>query len=279
MGGVINVVAFPAPQLPWEFYNNELLNRSDVQWLMTSQSERIPACYVRAARSEFFLSSPRMTLLYSHGNAEDLGLHLDYIDALARHTGADVFSYEYVGYSTSRLDGASASEEGCIRSIDAAWRHCVDVLKLKPNRLVIYGRSIGSGPSVDLASRERVQGTEASPWNAAGVLLQSPLESGARAVVGPVVSFFGYPLDIFRNYEKIGNIPAPVAIMHGTNDEVVPCSNGKALHGSLQRPYKPLWIEGYGHNNMPQDVCFRYTKDFVEWLSNGAVDGADGSRR
>ena len=57
------------------------------------------------------------------GNAEDIGLHLDYIDALARATGSDVFSYEYVGYSLSRLDGAIASEAGCLRSVDAAWCH------------------------------------------------------------------------------------------------------------------------------------------------------------
>jgi fermentation-respiration switch protein FrsA (DUF1100 family) len=269
MGGVINVVAFPAPNVPKEYYDRELLPRSDLVWMTTSNEERLPACYVRASPSDFF-PSQRMTLLYSHGNAEDLGLHLEYIEALASQTGADVFSYEYVGYSTSMHEGKEASEEACIRSIDAAWRYCVTELKLPPKRIVIFGRSIGSGPTVDLASRETVEGTGVSPLSAAGVLLQSPLESGARAVIGPVTSFLGYPLDIFRNYEKIGNITAPVAIMHGTADEVVPCHNGEALHRSLQRPYKPLWLEGFGHNNMPQEECFRYTKEFVDWLAAGA---------
>lgn len=273
MGGVINVVAFPAPQLPMEFYERELLRgRSDLRWMMTSKNERIPACYVQARPNDFF-GSPRMTFLYSHGNAEDLALHLDYIDALAAFTGADVFSYEYVGYSTSRHEGHDASEEGCIRSIDAAWRYCVEELKLHPKRMVLFGRSIGSGPTVDLASREIVEGTDASPMAAAGVLLQSPLESGARAVLGPVTSFVGYPLDIFRNYEKVGSIPVPVAIMHGTCDEVVPCDNGRALHGRLVQPFDPLWVEGFGHNNLPQDTCFGYAKKFVDWLDNR------GSRR
>lgn len=263
MGGAINVVAFPAPQLPPAFYEEELLSRQDLVWLTTCENERIPACHVRARGSSDFFTAPRMTLLYSHGNAEDLGLHLDYIDALARHTGADVFSYEYVGYSMSRLEGREASEAGCLRSIDAAWRYCVEDLKIPTKRLVIYGRSIGSGPSVDLASRDEVKDCSYSPKDAAGMLLQSPLESGARAVIGPVVSFIGYPFDIFRNYEKIRKVTSPVAIMHGTADEVVPCANGKALHASLKNPYEPLWIEGFGHNNMPQDVCFRYTKQFI----------------
>merc|ERR1719226_379484 len=104
------------------------------------------------------MNSPRMTLLYSHGNAEDLALHLDYIDALATATGADVLSYEYVGYSLTRFEDPplEPSEAGCIRSIEAAWRYCCDQLRIPPKRLVIYGRSIGTGPSVDLASREKV---------------------------------------------------------------------------------------------------------------------------
>jgi abhydrolase domain-containing protein 17 len=267
MGGAINVVAFPAPKLPRPFYEEELLKRRDLVSLKTSNDERIPACHVRAKSSDFFLSNPAITILYSHGNAEDLGLHLDYIDALAHFTGADVFSYEYVGYSLSRLEGGEPSEAGCIRSIDAAWRYLVDELKIPPKRIVIFGRSIGSGPSVDLASRSSVQDSAHSPLDVAGVLLQSPLESGARAVLGNVTAFVGYYLDIFRNYEKVEKITAPVAIMHGTQDEVVPVTNGKELYAKLQRPYEPLWLEGYGHNNMPQAICFDYVKDFIRTLS------------
>mmetsp|Transcript_8305 Transcript_8305/g.14723 ORF Transcript_8305/g.14723 Transcript_8305/m.14723 type:complete len:270 (+) Transcript_8305:74-883(+) len=267
MGGAINTLAFPAPHLPRGFYEDELLTRRDLVWLTTSERERIPACHVRAKSSESFLSRPPMTILYSHGNAEDLALHLDYVDALVHFTGSDVFSYEYVGYSVSKLQGAEASEAGCIRSIDAAWRYLVDEQKIPPKRIVIFGRSIGSGPSVDLASREEVEDSAFSPLDVAGVLLQSPLESGARAVIGPVTSWMGYYLDIFKNYEKIGKIRARVAIMHGTADEVVPCHNGKALHASLQRPYEPLWLDGYGHNNMPQDICFDYAKDFLRSIS------------
>eukprot|EP00931_Biecheleriopsis_adriatica_P036127 TRINITY_DN20822_c0_g1_i1.p1 TRINITY_DN20822_c0_g1~~TRINITY_DN20822_c0_g1_i1.p1 ORF type:complete len:282 (+),score=64.33 TRINITY_DN20822_c0_g1_i1:133-978(+) len=274
MGGVISTVAFPAPQLPEQLYEQELETRRDLVWLKTIEQERIPACHVRAKSSSSFLSGPTMTILYSHGNAEDLMLHLDYIDALAHFTGSDVFSYEYLGYSMTRFprwcDGgepATASEEGCIRSIDAAWRYLVDEQKIPPNKIVIFGRSIGSGPSVDLASRETVEESSKSPRDVAGVLLQSPLESGARAVLGPVTAWVGYGLDIFKNYEKIENISAPVFIMHGTADEVVPFHNGEALQAKLQRPYEMYKAEGYGHNNMPQEMCFDHIKDFIRHVS------------
>lgn len=67
-----------------------------------------------------------------------------------------------------------ASEAGCIRSIDCAWRYLVDARGIPPNQIVIYGRSIGTGPSVDLASRASVEGTAHSPLEARGVMLQSP---------------------------------------------------------------------------------------------------------
>ncbi len=66
---------------------------------------------------------------------------------------------------------------------ETVLRSCTDQLKIPPKELVIFGRSIGSGPSVDLASRE-VEGSEFSPLDVAGVLLQSPVESGARVVFG-----------------------------------------------------------------------------------------------
>ncbi|CAE7566377.1 Abhd17a [Symbiodinium natans] len=261
MGSAINTLAFPAPHLGKAFYQDELLRRPDLVFLKTDEDESIPACHVRAQRSSFgFLSTPPATILYSHGNAEDIGLHLDYIDALAEYTGADVFSYEYVGYSLSRLAGQTPSEAGCIRSIDAAWRYLVDEQKIHPRRIVIFGRSIGSGPSVDLASRSQVQDTEFSPLDAAGVILQSPLESGACVVLGGTAATLGYYLDIFRNYEKIGNIKAPVAIMHGTDDEVVPFSNGQAgpAPETKARSKQPREFRVSIFNMLELDRCTRH---------------------
>merc|ERR1719401_3306187 len=88
----------------------------------------------------------RPVILYSHGNAEDLndrqGMN-GYASTLGIFADADVFCYEYVGYSLSRLQGDKASEEGCYRSIDAAWKYLVEHLKIEQNRIVIFGFSLG----------------------------------------------------------------------------------------------------------------------------------------
>lgn len=287
MGGSISALAFPAPDLPMDWYEAELLRRPDLVWLTTSHNERIPAIHIRHdpegdGSQSSSQQAERLTIIYSHGNAEDISLHLPLISALADVTGCDVLSYEYVGYALSKVqEGHSASEAGCIRSIQCAWRYLVDQRRVPPNSVVIYGRSIGSGPSVDLASRAVIEGTAHSPLDARGVLLQSPISSGARAILGKAASVVGYPLDIFKNYMKIGKIQAPVAIAHGTVDEVVPCENGRALHEQCQQPFEPLWLEGRGHNDIPQDEMLEYARLFVSALRarGSALPAAAGASR
>lgn len=275
----MTTLAFPAPELPQHLYETDLLTRQDLVWLTTSRGETIPACHVRASRPPG--RGPNMTLLYSHGNGEDLMLQLEYVDALVENTGCDVFAYDYVGYSVSRCMGVEASEAGCIRSIDAAWRYCVDRLVLPPQSIVIYGRSIGSGPSVDLAARDAVPGSIISPRDAAGVMLQSPMASVASAAFGGCKCAIAaaYPLDIFRSYEKIGRIRTPVAIMHGTDDHVVSVGNGKELHSMLQNPFKPAWVGGHGHNNIPVDLVCQYIREFLEALLEEAEAYSQDGRK
>ena len=277
MGTAISALAFPAPTGDMEFYRDELMTRDGFVYITTENAAdgRLPAVFVRSNSAAAPPPESRMTILYSHGNAEDIGLHMPLMEALAEFTGCDVFTYEYVGYSTSKLEGHTASEVGCIRSIDAAWRYLVGPpLSLPPERIIIFGRSIGSGPSVSLASRAAVAGCDHSPLHAAGVLLQSPIASGARALLGKTASIVGYPLDVFRNYMLVHHITAPVAIMHGTQDEVVPCDrNGRALYALLQQPFTPMWVEGRGHNDMPDELVLKYAQSFALALHDALVRG------
>jgi len=87
-------------------------------------------------------------------------------------------------------------------------------------------------------------------------VLISPITSGAWAIFGRGASRAFYALDIFRNYEKIGQVTAPIGIVHGTVDEVVPVICGKHLHSISKNPTEPLWIEGHGHNDMPPDRVY-----------------------
>eukprot|EP00980_Cylindrotheca_fusiformis_P020241 scaffold7316_cov123-Cylindrotheca_fusiformis.AAC.16 len=234
MGSVVSAIAFPNP--PKEYSADELRARPDLKFLQTKSGLKIPAIHIKHPESKF-------TIIYSHGNAEDVGISLYYLDIVSHVLRSSVIAYEYPGYSIS--DG-EASEKNCYEAIDAAYE------------------SLGTGPTVDLCSRSPKIG---------GCILQSPLESGIRCFIGVCSSYTLYPLDIFRNYSKVEQIKCPVFIMHGMNDNVVPCSNGKAIYAELQeRPfhdsvdYPPVWIPGSGHNDMPQDVCLDHSRKFLKFL-------------
>lgn len=243
MGGVVAQLAFPVPNK--EYGIHALQQRRDRITLQTANDQSIVAIYIR--------KNSGRTILYSHGNAEDLGQILPYIDRMAETCAADVLAYDYCGYS---LSTGEPSEENCYFSINAAY----EFLR-KPgsssakNPIIAFGRSIGSGPTVDLVSRH-------PEINA--MVLQSPIESAGRAVGNQTISYIGYRLDLFKNYEKAPLIKCKVFVMHGTADEVVPFRNGQAIQEACVGAVEPYWVRGRGHNDMPENDCLRKIREFVD---------------
>lgn len=256
MGSIVSTLAFPNP--PRDLSAHALRERTNqLIFLQTQSNDRIPVIHIKRRNA-----NAKFTVIYSHGNAEDVGLSLPYLDLLSEMCNCSVLAYEYPGYSLS--EGSDPSEQGTYEAINAAYHYLSDVLDIDGSNIVLFGRSIGTGPTVDLAARTRRLG---------GVILQSPLESGIRCAVGQVPSCALYPIDIFRSYQKIDSIQCPVLIMHGTDDEVVPCHNGRALYAALEsRPnhndlhYDPVWLEGRGHNDMPHMECLSHCRRFMAFL-------------
>lgn len=251
MGTLVSQLAFPAP--PREEGAAELLAQTypagspctgpELLYLTTTLGDKIAAVHIRKPNT-------KRTILYSHGNAEDLGLCFNALDMLAEITNSNVFAYDYPGYGLSE---GEPSESNCYLAIDAAFNDLRS--KTGSSRIIAFGRSIGSGATVDLVSRHP---------DIRGMVLQSPIESGARAIFGNGVSRLGYMFDIFRNYEKVGNIKCPVLVMHGTVDEVVPFSNGQAIQAGCINAVEPLWVRGVGHNDMPERKCFQRVREFLD---------------
>jgi len=213
-----NKVIFPAP--PSSYVDDGRTFK-----LESEPGVEISALYMPKAGAEY-------TILYSHGNAEDIG-ELRGLFELYRSHGFEVFAYDYRGYGTSQ---GRPSESGCHKDIEAAWRHLTGVLKIPPERIIVYGRSVGSGPAVWLASREKP----------AGLVVESGFKSAFS-----VVSGWGMPfIDRFPNIDLIGKAPCPVMAIHGTKDEVVPFSHGEALYAAAPKPKVRYWVEGAGHNDL-----------------------------
>lgn len=215
-------------------------------WLNTHNHEVIPA---------FFLPSPsaRFTLLFSHGNAEDLGLIVSFFRKLSRDLRVNVFSYEYTGYGMST---GQPQESNVYADIEAAFVYLRDTKEIPWEKIVPYGRSIGTCPSVHLSSRTAVR----------GVILQSPLVSIYR------IAFnlrFTLPGDLFTNINKVKDICAPVFIIHGTRDEIVPVWHGQDMYEACVAKgiaYDPYWVEGADHNTLEEYAGDEFVQRFTKFL-------------
>lgn len=194
--------------------------------------------------------SATYTMLYSHGNAEDLGDSLPSLREL-RDMGFAVFSYDYRGYGTSQ---GTPTESNVYRDIDAAYNYLTQQLGVPPNRIIVYGRSVGSGPAVDLASRKAV----------AGLILETPFLSTFRVVTQiPIV-----PFDKFDNISKIKKVLSPVLVMHGRRDEVVPFWHGEQLFAAANEPKRSFWVDSARHDDLASVAGESYAKTLQEFAQS-----------
>lgn len=185
----------------------------------------------------------RYTLLYSHGNAEDLGDLGPFLEAL-RRAGFSVMAYDYRGYglSTGRPSERSAYRDGA-----AAYAHLTGALGVPPERVVLHGRSLGGGVAAALAEREP---------GVAGLVLESTFTSIFG--VSPGVRLF--PFDKFPSRARLARVRRPVLVIHGTADEVIPFAHGQRLFAAVRGPRQALWVEGAGHNDLAVVAGARYTE-------------------
>uniref|UniRef100_A0A3Q3WWF5 palmitoyl-protein hydrolase n=1 Tax=Mola mola TaxID=94237 RepID=A0A3Q3WWF5_MOLML len=210
-------------------YSQRELDITDVFLTRSSRGNRVGCMYIRCA------PNARFTVLFSHGNAVDLGQMSSFYIGLGTRINCNIFSYDYSGYGVST---GKPSEKNLYADIDAAWHALRSRYGISPENIILYGQSIGTVPTVDLASR----------FECAAVVLHSPLTSGMRVAFPDTKKT--YCFDAFPNIEKVSKIPSPVLIIHGTEDEVIDFSHGLALFERCPKAVEPLWVEGAGHNDI-----------------------------
>ncbi len=172
------------------------------------------------------------TLLYLHGNAEDIGLMQPLFEAL--HVfGYGVCAYDYRGYGQS---GGRPTEQNAYADADAAYAWLTNTPGIAPHDLIVQGRSLGGALAVHLAATHAL----------AGVILESTFVSAHRVVARvPLL-----PFDRFCSLAKVPRITCPVLVVHGTADWVIRPWHGRQLYAAVRAPKQALWVEGAGHNDV-----------------------------
>ena len=195
--------------------------------LTTDDGETLLAWYVAP-------SAGRPIILYFHGNGGGLDLRAARFNALTA-TGDGLLAVEYRGYAGST---GSPSEVGLLADGEATYQEAAR-LGFPADRIVLLGESLGSGVAVALAARHEVR----------ALVLDSPYSSIADLAAA---RFWMFPVrwlmsDTFRNDLRIGSVFAPLLIVHGTRDEVIPIRFAEKLFALAHEPKSFLPVEAGGH--------------------------------
>lgn len=178
------------------------------------------------------------TVIFLHGNAEDIRHAKDMAQALTAE-GLGFLALEYPGYGV--LSKQSATE----KSIYAATQAGIDWLLSRGvarKQIMIVGRSLGSGPAVEMAGRGHV----------ARMVLITPYTSivdMARKMM-PFAPAGLLVKDRFESDRKAPAIEIPVLVIHGRQDEIIPVAMGQRMAELLPQATLEL-LEGSGHNDLP----------------------------
>jgi len=194
-------------------------------------------------------ASGRPLILYFHGNAGGLDLRVERFRAIVK-AGMGVLAIEYRGYASST---GRPSERGLKLDGEAAYAAAVES-GVRPDRIIAFGESLGSGVAVSIAARRQI----------GALVLDSPYSSIADVAAS---AYWFVPVrallrDPFRNDLLISQVSAPTLMVHGTKDPVVPIRFGEKLF-TLANPPKTFWrVEGAGHLALGERLA-----ETLDWIA------------
>ncbi len=209
---------------------------------------------------------PACTVLFLHGNAENISTHLGSVWWLPQR-GVNVFLFDYRGYGQSE---GSPELDGLHRDFDAALATALKQADTEAGRIVVFGQSLGGALAITAVARsahkDRLRG-----------LITEGAFSGYRAIVRDklAASWLTWPLqwplsftvaDDYKPLQAIGELsPLPVLIVHGQADGIIPPHHAQALYDAARMP-KALWlVPGAAHiavfrSKMYQDRLIEYLR-------------------
>jgi fermentation-respiration switch protein FrsA (DUF1100 family) len=215
--------------------------------LTTADGEKVIVWHVAAGPGH-------PVVLYFHGNGDFLaGFFGRFRDLIADGTGIVALSYR--GYAGS---SGQPSEQGLLR--DAAAAYAFTATRYSVDRIVAWGFSLGTGVAVALAAEQPV----------GKLILEAPYASisDVAASAFPIFPVRLVIRDPFHSDRRIGQVKAPLLIMHGTRDPTIPIAFGERLFALAHEPKQFVRFAGGGHNDLDGYGAMATARQFI----NAATD-------
>ena len=199
------------------------------------------------------------TLLWFHGNAGNINRRLDNLKMLHDRVPVNVFIIDYREFGKSE---GKVTEKGTYLDARAALAYLHSRQDVKNEKIIFYGRSLGSAVAVELALKEKC----------CALVLETPFTS-IKEMGKTLYPFLYISLNFLRtkydSLSKIKDIKVPILIMHGDKDELVPIGHGKKLFEEANEPKEFYTIPGAMHNDthiVGGEEYFDVIRDFVNKL-------------
>lgn len=190
-------------------------------------------------------------IAYFHGNGGHIGYRGERVRWFARQ-GYGVLMLEYRGYGGN----PGAPSETGLHNDGAAALDFLASCGIPSNRIVLYGESLGSGVAVPLAAQRDV----------AALILEAPFTSVAE-LAQYHYSFIPASVMVWDRFDSllwIGKVKAPILVLHGERDRVVPIRFGRVLFAAAPEP-KELWVaKEAGHETVAQFGALEAVRSFLE---------------
>jgi fermentation-respiration switch protein FrsA (DUF1100 family) len=210
--------------------------------LATSDGERVIVWHA-PPRGE------KRVVIYFHGNGGSLAWRAE---RFARITadGTGLLALSYRGYGGS---SGQPSEAGLLRDAEAVYGFAT--ARYPAERLVVYGESLGTGVAVALAADHKV----------GKVILEAPFTSAVDvgAAAYPFLPVRLMMHDRFSSDERIGKVTAPVLVLHGERDTVVPIRYGERLYALISAPKKFVRFSDGHHSDLDSHGASAAVRDFL----------------
>jgi uncharacterized protein len=225
-------------------------------WFRTADGLKLHGWFFRGAKG-----GEAATVVYFHGNGGNVS-YCDWVgDNLAKR-GFDVLLFDYRGYG--RSEGEPEGERELYADADAALEYVLKERGARPERVVLYGQSLGTAAAIDVASRK----------GCGALVVESGLSSAGdmAGVVMPWLPGFvrGLTKNKFDSVGKITRAHCPVLVVHGERDEVIPSGQGRKLFEAAPEPKQWKLVRGAGHNDLSIVGGQKYIDSLAEFI-NGAI--------
>ena len=200
-------------------------------YLTTSDGVRIHGWFVPGSGGP--------TLVWFHGNGGNISHRVDNIAGLHGRLGVSILIIDYRGYGLSE---GSPTEQGTYLDAEAAVAHALSRPDVDPERVVLFGRSLGCVVAAEMAVRH----------DAYAIVLESPFTSVLAMAKRAYPFLPGVGLlvgNMYDTLDKVARIDAPIMVLHGDSDEIVPFEMGREVFEAASEPKRFYIIRGAGHND------------------------------